>query len=65
MTVQIQHRGIMQGFIAALKDGFGFIETVDHNKEVFFHYRYYYIFPCFVICVCIHINYMGLLINIL
>lgn len=33
-------RPIMQGFIAALKDGFGFIETSDHNKEVFFHFRY-------------------------
>lgn len=27
-----------QGFIAALKDGFGFIETVEHDKEVFFHF---------------------------
>lgn len=56
MAVQIQHsvtngnssngggssniRPVMQGFIAALKDGFGFIETSDHNKEVFFHFRY-------------------------
>ncbi|XP_026315559.1 cold shock domain-containing protein E1 isoform X1 [Hyposmocoma kahamanoa] len=53
MSVQIQHsltngsssngggsntRPVMQGFIAALKDGFGFIETSDHNKEVFFHF---------------------------
>ncbi|XP_072930676.1 RNA-binding protein Unr isoform X2 [Epargyreus clarus] len=51
-AVQIQHsltngnstnggsgpRNFMQGFIAALKDGFGFIETADHNKEVFFHF---------------------------
>lgn len=29
-----------QGFIAALKDGFGFIETVNHEKEIFFHFRY-------------------------
>nr|XP_022919835.1 cold shock domain-containing protein E1 [Onthophagus taurus] len=29
---------IQQGFIAALKDGFGFIETVDHDREVFFHF---------------------------
>ncbi|XP_050309482.1 cold shock domain-containing protein E1 isoform X2 [Anthonomus grandis grandis] len=29
---------IYQGFIAALKDGFGFIETVQHDKEVFFHF---------------------------
>lgn len=30
---------VYQGFIAALKDGFGFIETVQHDKEVFFHFR--------------------------
>lgn len=30
---------VCQGFIAALKDGFGFIETVNHDKEIFFHYR--------------------------
>ncbi|KAF7273268.1 cold shock domain-containing Unr isoform X2 [Rhynchophorus ferrugineus] len=29
---------IYQGFIAALKDGFGFIETMEHDKEVFFHF---------------------------
>ncbi|XP_015126101.1 cold shock domain-containing protein E1 [Diachasma alloeum] len=29
---------ICQGFIAALKDGFGFIETVNHEKEIFFHF---------------------------
>lgn len=51
MAVQTQHsltngssiscsRPIMKGFIAALKDGFGFIETADHTKEVFFHFRY-------------------------
>ncbi|CAK1554199.1 unnamed protein product [Leptosia nina] len=50
MSVQVQHsltngsssngnaRPIMQGFIAALKDGFGFIETSDHSKEIFFHF---------------------------
>ncbi|GFY76667.1 cold shock domain-containing protein E1 [Trichonephila inaurata madagascariensis] len=27
-----------RGFVAALKDTFGFIETEDHDKEVFFHY---------------------------
>ncbi|XP_012279281.1 cold shock domain-containing protein E1 [Orussus abietinus] len=27
-----------QGFIATLKDGFGFIETVNHDKEIFFHF---------------------------
>ncbi|KAH1003441.1 cold shock domain-containing protein E1 [Dendroctonus ponderosae] len=29
---------IYQGFIAALKDGFGFIETTQHDNEVFFHF---------------------------
>nr|CAH7723561.1 unnamed protein product [Callosobruchus chinensis] len=29
---------LYQGFIAALKDGFGFIETIQHDKEVFFHF---------------------------
>ncbi|XP_014228591.1 cold shock domain-containing protein E1 isoform X1 [Trichogramma pretiosum] len=28
----------VQGFVAALKDGFGFIETVNHDKEIFFHF---------------------------
>ncbi|XP_026738767.1 cold shock domain-containing protein E1 [Trichoplusia ni] len=50
-SVQVQHsltngnssngagsRPLMKGFIAALKDGFGFIETSDHTKEVFFHF---------------------------
>lgn len=32
-------RPLVHGFIAALKDGFGFIETADHTKEVFFHFR--------------------------
>ncbi|XP_024080946.1 cold shock domain-containing protein E1 isoform X2 [Cimex lectularius] len=27
-----------QGYIAALKDGFGFIETDTHDNEVFFHF---------------------------
>ncbi|XP_028167112.1 cold shock domain-containing protein E1 isoform X1 [Ostrinia furnacalis] len=31
-------RPLVYGFIAALKDGFGFIETADHTKEVFFHF---------------------------
>lgn len=30
---------LRQGFIAALKDGFGFIETIAHDREVFFHFR--------------------------
>ncbi|KAL4717709.1 hypothetical protein ACJJTC_000858 [Scirpophaga incertulas] len=31
-------RPVHHGFIAALKDGFGFIETADHTREVFFHF---------------------------
>ncbi|XP_077993064.1 cold shock domain-containing protein E1-like isoform X2 [Glandiceps talaboti] len=27
-----------QGFIATLKENFGFIETAEHDREVFFHY---------------------------
>merc|ERR1711981_439357 len=29
---------IQQGYIAALKDGFGFIETISHDREIFFHF---------------------------
>ncbi|TRY73990.1 hypothetical protein TCAL_05535 [Tigriopus californicus] len=29
---------VCYGFIAALKDGFGFLETSSHDKEVFFHF---------------------------
>lgn len=28
------------GFVATLKDNFGFIETANHDQEIFFHYRY-------------------------
>uniref|UniRef100_A0A146X624 Cold shock domain-containing protein E1 n=2 Tax=Fundulus heteroclitus TaxID=8078 RepID=A0A146X624_FUNHE len=28
----------LHGFVAALKDNFGFIETANHDQEVFFHY---------------------------
>ncbi|XP_034029224.1 cold shock domain-containing protein E1 isoform X3 [Thalassophryne amazonica] len=28
----------LQGFVATLKDNFGFIETANHDQEVFFHY---------------------------
>lgn len=34
---------LYQGFIAALKDGFGFIETIQHDKEVFFHFRWVFV----------------------
>lgn len=27
------------GFVATLKDNFGFIETANHDQEIFFHYR--------------------------
>lgn len=26
------------GYIAAMKDGFGFLETSKHDKEIFFHF---------------------------
>ena len=32
--------GKSQGFIATLKDNYGFIENSEHDKEVFFHFRY-------------------------
>jgi cold shock CspA family protein len=28
-----------QGFVATLKDNYGFIENSDHEREVFFHFR--------------------------
>jgi len=30
---------VHKGFVASLKDTFGFIETLSHDKEIFFHYR--------------------------
>jgi len=32
---------IHKGFVASLKDTFGFIETVTHDKEIFFHYSHF------------------------
>jgi len=32
--------GRCQGYVATLKDAYGFIENIDHDKEVFFHFRY-------------------------
>ena len=29
---------VQKGYVAALKDGFGFIETLEHDKEIFFHF---------------------------
>ncbi|XP_052862597.1 cold shock domain-containing protein E1 [Anopheles cruzii] len=34
----IKPGNIHQGFIAVLKENFGFIETVEHDQEVFFHF---------------------------
>lgn len=31
-----------KGFVATLKENFGFLETAEHDKEVFFHYRFVY-----------------------
>ncbi|KAJ3586347.1 hypothetical protein NHX12_012747 [Muraenolepis orangiensis] len=28
----------LQGYVATLKDNFGFIETANHDQEIFFHY---------------------------
>lgn len=46
------------GYVAALKDNFGFIETANHDKEIFFHYRwmtilnyYYYIITIIIVCL--------------
>lgn len=30
----------LRGYIAALKDAFGFIEAANLDKEIFFHFRY-------------------------
>ena len=30
---------IHQGYVTALKDNYGFIETLQHDREIFFHYR--------------------------
>ena len=30
---------LLKGFVATLKENFGFLETSEHDKEVFFHYR--------------------------
>lgn len=50
---------LYQGFVAALKDGFGFIETTQHDKEVFFHFRYVimqvYVGKYFIYGVWLHI----------
>lgn len=40
-NVKLLHRSSSvryQGFVATIKEAFGFIETADHDKEVFFHF---------------------------
>ncbi|XP_015783849.1 cold shock domain-containing protein E1 isoform X1 [Tetranychus urticae] len=34
-------KAVQRGFVAALKDSFGFIENENHKNEVFFHYSVY------------------------
>jgi len=48
VDIKVVNRGVKNGFkythhgfIAALKDGFGFIETAEHDHEVFFHFSVY------------------------
>ena len=31
---------LSKGFVATIKENFGFLETSEHDKEVFFHYRF-------------------------
>ncbi|XP_068183091.1 cold shock domain-containing protein E1 isoform X4 [Antennarius striatus] len=43
VSIRVVNRSIpngkrLQGFIATLKDNFGFIETANHDQEIFFHY---------------------------
>lgn len=39
MKVVLRNKsGLCLGFIATLKENYGFIETADHEKEVFFHF---------------------------
>lgn len=39
-TEKPAEKKINQGFVAALKDGYGFIETLSLDREMFFHFRY-------------------------
>ena len=41
-NVQLVGRGqpnLHHGFIATLKDQYGFLENAEHDREVFFHFR--------------------------
>lgn len=38
VVIKNQSTSKLHGFIATLKESFGFIETAEHNKEVFFHF---------------------------
>lgn len=40
ISTSVRTTPVHQGFIATLKDSFGFIETLNHDKEIFFHFRY-------------------------
>ena len=35
-----QHQAVQMGYIAATKESFGFIETMKHDRDIFFHNRY-------------------------
>lgn len=42
VSVRLLNRTVsrkVHGFVATLKDNFGFIETANHDQEIFFHYR--------------------------
>jgi hypothetical protein len=42
VNVKLMSRSSMTrhlGFVATIKDAFGFIETAEHDREVFFHFR--------------------------
>ena len=47
---------VYKGFVASLKDTFGFIETLSHDKEIFFHYRYTLNFFSIFLFICILIT---------
>lgn len=36
-----------RGYVVTLKEGFGFIETSDHEREIYFHFRS----PIYFICL--------------
>jgi hypothetical protein len=52
-------QGKCQGFVATLKDNYGFIENSDHDKEVFFHFRYIHSLPHYV-QTCLLVRFQGI-----